>query len=51
MYKRQAVVIEHGNFGAQSAAPVAHDLMTYALTHDPAGRDTPLGGAAGVAPS
>jgi penicillin-binding protein 2 len=46
-----AVVIEHGNFGAQSAAPVAHDLMTYALTHDPAGRDTPLGGAAGVAPS
>ncbi len=46
-----AVVIEHGNFGAQSAAPVAHDLMTYALTHDPAGRDTPLGGAVGVAPS
>ncbi len=37
-----AVIIEHGLFGAQSAAPVAHDLMTYALTHDPAGRDAPL---------
>lgn len=38
-----AVVIEHGNFGAQSAAPIAHDLMTYAITNDPAGRDAPLG--------
>jgi len=38
-----AVIIEHGNFGAQTAAPVAKDLMTYALTHDPAGRDKPLG--------
>ncbi|GLR67697.1 peptidoglycan glycosyltransferase [Acidocella aquatica] len=46
-----AVVIEHGNFGAQTAAPIAQDMMTYALTHDPAGRDVPLGGAAGVAPS
>ncbi len=38
-----AVIIEHGNFGAQSAAPVARDLMTIALTTDPAGRDAPLG--------
>jgi len=37
-----AVVIEHGNFGAQSAAPIARDLMTYAIQHDPAGRDVPL---------
>jgi penicillin-binding protein 2 len=37
-----AVIIEHGLFGAQSAAPIARDLITYALTHDPAGRDTPL---------
>jgi penicillin-binding protein 2 len=37
-----AVIIEHGNFGAQSAAPLARDVMTYALTTDPAGRDTPL---------
>lgn len=37
-----AVLVEHGNFGAQTAAPIAHDLMTYALLHDPAGRDTPL---------
>jgi penicillin-binding protein 2 len=37
-----AVVIEHGNYGAQTAAPIAHDLITYAITHDPAGRDTPL---------
>ncbi|WP_297369348.1 penicillin-binding protein 2 [Acidocella sp.] len=41
-----AVVIEHGNYGAQSAAPIAHDLMTYALTNDPAGRDAPLTGPA-----
>jgi penicillin-binding protein 2 len=37
-----AVVVEHGNFGAQSAAPIARDLMTYAIQHDPAGRDVPL---------
>ena len=37
-----AIVVEHGNWGAQSAAPIARDLMTYAVTHDPAGRDTPL---------
>ncbi len=37
-----AVLVEHGNFGAQTAAPIAHDMMTYALLHDPAGRDTPL---------
>ena len=37
-----AVIIEHGLFGAQSAAPVARDIITYALTTDPAGRDTPL---------
>jgi penicillin-binding protein 2 len=37
-----AVVVEHGNFGAQSAAPIAQTMMTYALQHDPAGRDSPL---------
>ncbi len=37
-----AVLVEHGNFGAQTAAPIAHDMMTYAILHDPAGRDTPL---------
>ncbi len=37
-----AVVVEHGNFGAQSAAPIAQVMMTYALEHDPAGRDAPL---------
>lgn len=37
-----AVVIEHGLFGAASAAPIAHDMMTYALLNDPAGRDKPL---------
>jgi len=37
-----AVVMEHGNWGATSAAPIARDLMTYALTNDPAGRDAPL---------
>ncbi len=37
-----AVVVEHGNYGAQSAAPIAHELMTYALTQDPAGQDRPL---------
>ncbi|MBU6418510.1 MAG: penicillin-binding protein 2 [Proteobacteria bacterium] len=37
-----AVMVEHGNFGAQTAAPIAHDLMTYALLNDPAGRDKPL---------
>jgi penicillin-binding protein 2 len=38
-----AVIVEHGNFGAQAAAPIARDLMTYAITNDPAGRDAPPG--------
>jgi penicillin-binding protein 2 len=37
-----AVVVEHGNFGAQSAAPIAKTMMTYAIQNDPAGRDAPL---------
>jgi penicillin-binding protein 2 len=37
-----AVVVEHGNFGAQSAAPIAKTMMTRALTTDPSGRDAPL---------
>ena len=41
-----AVVIEHGNYGGVAAAPIANALMTHALTHDPAGRDVPLGGGA-----
>jgi penicillin-binding protein 2 len=34
-----SVVIEHGNAGAEAAAPVARDIMMDALTRDPAGRD------------
>ena len=33
-----SVVIEHGNAGAQAAAPLARDIMTDALTLDPANR-------------
>ena len=33
-----SVVIEHGNAGAQAAAPLARDIMTDALAIDPAGR-------------
>jgi penicillin-binding protein 2 len=33
-----AVVIEHGNAGADVAAPIARDIMVDALTRDPAGR-------------
>jgi penicillin-binding protein 2 len=38
-----AVVVEHGLWGGTAAAPIARDLLTYALTKDPAGRDTPVG--------
>jgi penicillin-binding protein 2 len=37
-----AVVVEHGLWGAQTAAPIAQAMMTYAIQNDPAGRDTPL---------
>lgn len=37
-----AVIVEHGLWGAQSAAPIARDLLTYAITNDPAERDVPL---------
>jgi penicillin-binding protein 2 len=37
-----AVVVEHGNAGADVAGPLARDIMTDALRLDPAGRDTPL---------
>jgi penicillin-binding protein 2 len=33
-----ALVVEHGNAGAQAAAPIAKDIMTDVLTRDPAGR-------------
>jgi penicillin-binding protein 2 len=33
-----AVVVEHGNAGADVAAPIARDIMVDALTRDPAGR-------------
>jgi len=37
-----AVIVEHGNWGALSAAPIARDLLSYAVLNDPAGRDTPI---------
>ena len=36
-----ALVVEHGNAGAQAAAPIARDIMVDALTLDPAGRTEP----------
>ncbi len=42
-----AVVIEHGNEGADSAAPVAKAVMERVLRRDPARRNTPPGAGAG----
>ncbi|MBN9563531.1 MAG: penicillin-binding protein 2 [Alphaproteobacteria bacterium] len=36
-----SVVVEHGNAGAQAAAPVARDIMVDVLTRDPSGRQEP----------
>ncbi len=36
-----SVVVEHGNAGADVAAPLARDIMTETLTRDPAGRAAP----------
>ncbi|MGE4521393.1 MAG: penicillin-binding protein 2 [Acetobacter sp.] len=36
-----AVVIEHGNTGAEAAAPLARDIMRDALLRDPSNRTTP----------
>ena len=33
-----SLVVEHGNAGAEAAAPVARDIMVDVLTRDPAGR-------------
>ena len=33
-----ACVIEHGGYGAQTAAPIVHDVMTELLLRDPVGR-------------
>ncbi len=37
-----AVVVEHGNAGAEAAAPLARDLMVQTLTRDPSNRQVPL---------
>jgi penicillin-binding protein 2 len=34
-------VVEHGNAGADVAAPIARDIMMDALTRDPANRTAP----------
>lgn len=44
-----SVVVEHGNAGAEAAAPVARDIMTDVLTRDPLAKRDPLRVAA-VAP-
>ncbi len=41
-----AVVVAHGDEGAEAAAPIAHDLMLAALIRDPAGRAVAPGGVA-----
>lgn len=38
-----SVVVEHGNEGADSAAPVAQAVMKQVVTRDPARRNTPAG--------
>ena len=38
-----ALVVEHGNAGAQAAAPVARDIMVDVLKRDPANRKPPPG--------
>ncbi len=38
-----AVVVEHGLWGGQSAAPIARDLMTYALTRNSNGNNASIG--------
>lgn len=39
-----SVVVEHGNEGADAAAPIAHDLMEAVLARDPANRTVVPGG-------
>ncbi len=38
-----SLVVEHGNAGAQAAAPIARDIMMNVLTRDPANRVEPRG--------
>jgi penicillin-binding protein 2 len=38
-----SVVVEHGNAGADTAGPIARDIMTDTLQRDPAGRIEPPG--------
>ena len=45
-----SVVVEHGNEGAEAAAPIARDLMAAALTRDPANRTLPPGAVAAAGP-
>ena len=36
-----ALVVEHGNAGAQAAAPIAREIMIDTLLRDPGGQQTP----------
>ena len=45
-----AVVVEHGNEGADAAAPIARDLMAAALTRDPANHTLPPCAVAAAGP-
>ena len=46
-----ACVVEHGGYGARTAAPIVHDLMTEILLRDPAAKPTFVASTEAEAPS